>query len=220
MNEFLNNGLIDEEDSILDGRQKIYYSLIDLPVTGSLESCEEIKKLSISERMDNILQHPVILMPKNCINIQDNWLELEIFDLLKYPFKLDKFELYNEKEERICICKFVKDYEKRCRLNGYFSKPNICNYNSKIFGIMRYSSIIGKKEYKKLSNDNQMDNLIISDTLRNQNNTDSSEIVAKEGRLALKHASAAVVVTNNDLEDIEDRGIENNTSSSSGGESA
>jgi hypothetical protein len=85
---------------------------------------------------------------------------------------------------------------------------------------MIYSSTIGKEEYKKLSNDNEMDNLIISDTLGNQNNTDNSEIVAKEGRLALKHSSAAHVFTNNDLEDVEECGIENNSGSgNSGGES-
>jgi hypothetical protein len=53
---------------------------------------------------------------------------------------------------------------------------------------------------------------------------DSSEIIAAnkniEKRLTLRHSPAAVVVTNNDLEDIEDRGIENRSTSSSGGESA
>ena len=54
---------------------------------------------------------------------------------------------------------------------------------------------------------------------------DSSEVITdkkniENTRLTLRHSPAAVVVTNNDLEDIEDRGIENNTSSSSGGESA
>ena len=52
-----------------------------------------------------------------------------------------------------------------------------------------------------------MDNSIISDII-----TDNKE----RGRLTLRHSSAAHVITNNDLEDIEDRGIENNSSSSSG----
>ena len=113
LNEFLNHELIDEVESELDKRQKIYFPLVDLPIlAGNQETYEKIKKLSNSDRMDNILQHPQILLPKNCINIPNNWLELEIFDLIKYPLKLDKFELYNENGERICICKFVKDYEK------------------------------------------------------------------------------------------------------------
>jgi hypothetical protein len=211
LNEFLNNGLIDEEESILDKRQKIYYPLIDLPITENQESCEKIKKLSISDRMDNILQHPQLLVPKNCTNIPENWLELEIFDLIKYPSNLDRFELYNKQNERICICKFVKEYEKKYRLNGYFSKCIFCNYSSKIFGTIVYSQTFKAEEYKKLSNENKMDNLIISDT---PTNTPSSEIVAREGGSKLVHSPAAHVLTNNDLEEIEDRGIENSSNSS------
>ncbi|MGC2681144.1 MAG: hypothetical protein WA323_04690 [Candidatus Nitrosopolaris sp.] len=70
LNEFISNGLIDEEDSVLDKRQKIYCPLVDLPTTnGNQESYEEIKKLSISDRMDDILQHPRLLVPKNCTSI-------------------------------------------------------------------------------------------------------------------------------------------------------
>ncbi|MGC1928526.1 MAG: hypothetical protein WA667_06090 [Candidatus Nitrosopolaris sp.] len=97
-------GLADEEDSIIDKRQKIYYPIIETEnfnTTNSKESKEEINKLSISDRMHNILQHPRLLLPKDCRNIPDNWLEFEIFDLLKYPSKLDKFELYNEQNEQI-----------------------------------------------------------------------------------------------------------------------
>jgi hypothetical protein len=138
LNEFLNNELIDEYDSKLDKRQKIYYPIIDLPTIN--QESEKIIELSNSDRLDNILQHPQILMPKNCNNIPHNWLELEIFELIKYPSKLDKFELYNNRGEQICICKFVKDYEKSYRLDGYFSKPVSCNYSGKIFQIMRYFS--------------------------------------------------------------------------------
>lgn len=47
VNEFINNGLADEEDSIIDGRQKIYYPLIDFPQedidkANGIESTEKI----------------------------------------------------------------------------------------------------------------------------------------------------------------------------------
>ena len=45
-----------------------------------------------------------------------------------------------------------------------------------------------------------MDNSIISDII-----TDNKE----RGRLTLRHSSMPRMITNNDLEDIEDRGIEN-----------
>jgi hypothetical protein len=210
LKEFLYNGLIEEEDSVLDGRQKIYYPLIDFPIIGNYESYRKIKKLSNSDRMDNILQHSRLLMPKNCINVPANWLELEIFDLIKYPFEIDKFEIYDEENERICICKFLKDYEKKYSLNGYFSRPNFYNYHSKIFGPMTCFSTIGEDECKKLSSEDQMHNLVISNMPKSADN--SSEIVAKEGSLALRHSPAAHVLTNNDLEDVEECGIENSSS--------
>jgi hypothetical protein len=201
INEYINNGLTDEEDSIVDRRQKIYYPLIDLQDAEDFdkadrrESTEKIKKISNSDRMDNILQHPKLLLPRECAIIPNTWLEFEIFDLLKYPSKLNKFELYNENSERVCICKFVKEYEKESRLNGYFSKPVLRNYSSKIFGSI---SLLSKAEYekcKKLSNENEMDN-VISD------NTDAIRVNGKVGtRLSLRHSSAAHVLTNNDLED-------------------
>jgi hypothetical protein len=161
LNEFIHNGLIDQEDSVLDKRQKLYYPITDLSASYEEQGQEDstkIKKLTILSPMDNFLQYPKMLVPKNCMAIPKNWLELEIFELLKYPLKLDKFELYNEKNERLCICNFVKSYEKNTKLNGYFSKPVFCNYHSKVFGNMRYLRRFNDKECKKLSIGNQMDN--------------------------------------------------------------
>ena len=128
--------------------------------------------------MDNILQHPRLLTPRNCMNIPNNWLELEIFELLKYPFKLDKFELYDN-NERVCICKFIKNYEKGISLNRYFSKPNFCNYHSKVFGSMHYLRRFNDEECKKLSNIDQMDDFSISDTTKTAvaNNALYSQII-------------------------------------------
>lgn len=82
---------------------------------------------------------------------------------------------------------------------------------------MIHSSTLKKEEYKKLCNESQLDNLIISDTTKAVCNPTNEEI--EQRRLTLRHSSAAHVLTNNDLEDIEDKGIENssNTSSNSGG---
>jgi hypothetical protein len=49
------------------------------------------------DSMDNVLQHPRILLPKNFKEIPENWLELEILALIKCPSVLTRFELYNEK---------------------------------------------------------------------------------------------------------------------------
>lgn len=81
---------------------------------------------------------------------------------------------------------------------------------------MIYSSTFKKEEYKKLCNESQLDNLIISDTTKAVCNPTNEEI--EQRRLTLRHSSAAHVLTNNDLED---KGIVNssNTSSNSGSES-
>jgi hypothetical protein len=64
---------------------------------------------------------------------------------------------------------------------------------------------------KKLSNENQMDNLIISDPIKAAFNPTNEKV--EQRRLRLRHSSAARVLTNNDLEETEDTG------NNSGGES-
>ena len=116
--------------------------------------------------MDNILQQPKLLMPRNCMDIPENWLNLEILDLLKYPLNPDKFELYNEENERICMCKFIKGYEKTHKFNGYFSKLAFRNYRSKAFGSMTYFRRFSNEQSKKLSIEPKMDNLFIPSTAK------------------------------------------------------
>jgi len=65
---------------------------------------------------------------------------------------------------------------------------------------MIYFSTTKKEECKKLSNEDQMGNLIISDIPKT---TESSEKVVKEGALSLTHSPAGYVFTNDDLEDID-----------------
>ncbi|MGB6531124.1 MAG: hypothetical protein WBF33_23700 [Candidatus Nitrosopolaris sp.] len=68
-----------------------------------------------------------------------------------------------------------------------------------------------KEHYEKLSNETQMDNLIISDAIKAACNPTNEEV--EQRRLTLRHSSATRVLTNNDLEETED------TSNNSGGES-
>ena len=104
--ELLNNGFIDEANSVLDKRQKIYYPIVGTFFDESQNSNEiihqEIKDPVISERMDNILQHPKLMMPRNCRIIPNNWLEMEILGLIRYPAKLDRFEFHYQ-EDHLCI---------------------------------------------------------------------------------------------------------------------
>ena len=163
INELINTGVIDSEDSVLDMRQKIYYPIVDFHFEelNKDKINPEIKDSLKSDRMDNILQHPKLMMPKNCRIIPDNWLKMEIFDLIRYPIKLDRFELYGNEKDRSCICQFVKNYEKDGYLNGYFSKPNSHNYHSNHFGIIKYLDSNNSNISNKLSIQSEIDNIFI-----------------------------------------------------------
>jgi hypothetical protein len=83
LNELLNNGYIDEEDSVMDKRQKIYHHIVDIPA--SIDSDPgKVSNYTNPDRFDNFMQHSKLILPKNFTNIPENWLKLEILDFLKY----------------------------------------------------------------------------------------------------------------------------------------
>ncbi len=175
LDEFIKNGLINEQDSDVDKRQKEYSLVVDLPSPAEPSPAEsstafdidyenyisKIKKLWNMGRVDNILQYQKIVLPSSYKYIPENWLELAIFALLKCPLQINKFELYNKNNERLCICKFVEEYEKSIKLSGYFSKAVFGNYSSTIFGKMKYLQTKEAKLYGKLSTLGTADNFFI-----------------------------------------------------------
>jgi hypothetical protein len=94
--------------------------------------------------MDNFLRYSKIIYPRNVNKFQENWLKWEILGLLQYPLKLDKFQLYDQHEQEVCICKFTKEYEKRSKLSGFFVSSEKDNLHMKIFGNLEY---IDNKSY-------------------------------------------------------------------------
>jgi hypothetical protein len=170
LDEFINNGLINEQDSDVDKRQKEYNLVADLPSSAESSTAfdidsenyiSKIKKLRNMGRVDNILQYSKIVLPSSYKYIPENWLELAFIDLLKCPLQINKFELYNKNNERLCICKFVEEYEQNVKLSEYFSKPVFGNYSSTLFGKMEYLQGKKAKLYGKLSTRGAMDNFFI-----------------------------------------------------------
>jgi hypothetical protein len=170
LDEFINNGIINEQDSNADKRQKEYSLVVDLPSPAepstafdidSENHIPKIKKLWNMGRVDNILQYQKIVLPSSYKYIPENWLELAICDLLKCPLLINKFELHNKNNERLCICKFVEEYEKSIKLSEYFSKAVFGNYSSTIFGKMKYLQGKEAKLYGKLSTLGTVDNFFI-----------------------------------------------------------
>ena len=53
----------------------------------------------------------------------------------------EKFQLLDNKGNKLKINDFVKEYEKNLQLIRYFFKPEISNYHSKIFGDIKLLQI-------------------------------------------------------------------------------
>ncbi len=124
-----NNGLIDEIDSKIDRRRKIYYPIIDITSNNNnyTNLCNN----------DNNLQFFKLKGSNNYNKITDNWLEIEIFELIKYGIgKTNMFKLLDHQDNELCICQFVEKYNTSGNLIRYFQYDENCIYYSKMFGKM------------------------------------------------------------------------------------
>ena len=188
--ELLNNDYIGELKSELDSRQFVYYPLMEFDDSQKIEiklnkdinnnnNEGNIPKLSNLDQFDNFLHVSPIKLPKNCRNIQKEWLIYEILGLARYRIDLDKFsgpladflnnhnefQLLDIKGNRLRIKEFIEDYEKYLQLIRYFFKPEISNYHNKVFGSMKLLTENEDKSCKKLTNSLKFDNL---DTLQQE----------------------------------------------------
>jgi hypothetical protein len=113
------------------------------------------------------MQHSKLILPKNFTNIPENWLKLEILDLLKYRIDPPRFLILDESNNELCLWKFVEEYEKHTALIRYFFRPKFKEYRSKLFGTMKYFKQFTAEEYEKLSNHYkfvQLDNSDVQDS--------------------------------------------------------
>ena len=89
LNELVNNGLIDYENSKIDSRQYIYYPVVESPknppsVTFNNNPIDNISPLSNLNRFDNFSQLHVLIYEKTINNINETWIFSEIVRLLRY----------------------------------------------------------------------------------------------------------------------------------------
>jgi hypothetical protein len=126
LDEFVNAGLIDEEE-LIDGRKtKVWYPIVDLEVyNGKSEYSDSFKfpegqefDEQMLERMKNITQHHKLLNHGNVMELDKKWLEGSIMKALSAKPIPDRFEIWNEEDEQMCLCRFIKDYENE--EYGYF----------------------------------------------------------------------------------------------------
>ena len=126
LDEFVNANLIDEEELIDGRRTKVWYPIVDLDVyDGKSEKSDAFKipigcelNESMGERLRNIMQHHKLLNHGQVMELDENWLEESTLKALSAAAMPDRFEIWNENNERICFCRFMKDYQNNS--NGYF----------------------------------------------------------------------------------------------------
>jgi hypothetical protein len=117
------------------------------------------------------MQHSKLILPKNFINVPENWLKLVILDLIKYRIEPPRFLILDENNNELCLCRFIEEYEKHTSLIRYFSKPKFKEYHSKLFGTMKYFKQFNAEEYEKLSNHNkfvQLDNSDVKNSCQSE----------------------------------------------------
>jgi hypothetical protein len=93
---------------------------------------------------------------------------------------LTRFELYNEKNERVCICKFIENYSKLASINGYFSRPVFRNYHNEIFGTMKYLGRSWVKLCKNTSTGIMDEDVVMIDDDNDQNRGKDDDIDIEE----------------------------------------
>lgn len=130
--ELKNNGLIDDFQSEVDKRKNGYYPIVDVDQFSSTnEKCINYTNLSVD---DNKLQFFKLKMSNNYNKIDENWLDFQIIGLIKYGIgRANLFKLLDQGNNQICICRFVKEYNKFGSLSRYFQGVENYVYYSKVF---------------------------------------------------------------------------------------
>jgi hypothetical protein len=138
LTELKNNGLIDEFQSVVDKRKNGYYPIVDVKQFDKSTGVEKNKHYTNFDEFDNNLQFFKLKLSNNYNIIDENWLIIQILDLIKYGIgQTNIFELLDEENKETCICQFCEKYNLSGNLNRYFQSNENCIYSSKAFGKMR-----------------------------------------------------------------------------------
>ena len=129
LDELKNNGLIDDIESKIDKRRKIYFPIVDLSHFHKKENYTN------HDENDNNLQFFRLNVSNNCKKIDNNWLKVEIIGLLNYGIgNANIFKLFDQQNNELCICQFIQKYNTSGNLFRYFQYDENCIFYSKGFG--------------------------------------------------------------------------------------
>ena len=131
LDELKNNGLIDDIESKIDKRRKVYFPIVDI------SHFQKKENYTNHHENDNNLQFFGLKVSNNYKKIDNNWLKVEIIGLLKYGIgKANIFKLLDHQDNELCICQFIQKYNTNGNLIRYFQSDENCIYSSKVFGKM------------------------------------------------------------------------------------
>jgi hypothetical protein len=130
--ELIDYGFIDEQDSVIHQRHKIYTAIIDLPSTTTdlEEESLDWSLWSNLKRFDQNLHDIAVSGPKNCDDIAPNWLELAFSTLESGRIQSYQIGLLSVDGKPTMLADFMSDYQKYDNLIRYFSKHDSCNSNN------------------------------------------------------------------------------------------
>lgn len=140
--ELMNNGYVEEEVSAVDKRRKIYRPIVE----PELEP-EKIQKLRESAHSHNLLQPSVIILPRYCNSVKENWLVLQVLGFLIYGIEKEDSQRITLEDMTFLDCtgnkqtirQFITDYEYHYSLILYFKKANYGNFHNKYFQMSQYA---------------------------------------------------------------------------------
>jgi hypothetical protein len=170
LEELMNNNYIGAQRERGDSGKYYFYSLIemedeqdiprnrikDVPETETNEDkqFENITNSSKSKEFDDLFHFKRIQLPKNCINIPENWLLFGVLGIANYRIDLGKmqgciadflnnhndFKLIDKHGNRLSIKQFLDEYEfhNTRSLIRYFKNDKSCKFDKKVFGNLRY----------------------------------------------------------------------------------
>jgi hypothetical protein len=137
----------------------------------------KITRLPNYDILDNFLHIPRLTLSRNYNEVPEDWLILKILGLAKYRMDFDKFkgclaDFLNQSDElkfldkdgnRLSIRQFILRYESNPAISiRYIFESDFYNFHTKHFHMNKGFCIIDQERYKKLSNKDPFDNLVIS----------------------------------------------------------
>lgn len=106
-------------------------------------------------------QPSVIILPKYCNNVKENWLTLQVLGFLIYGIQkeenkritLEDMTILDRNGSKQTITQFVTEYEYHYSLIFYFKKAKNTNFHTNLFEMSRCNEEIEKKYANNYGNE-------------------------------------------------------------------